>query len=429
MKIENYRKYSLLFTGVFLGVQYFGFVISGNIPYTEVTLPSVAHIPLVLSLLIIYFTAHYVFYWFKEAKENKSYFEIATSVPFALIAISPVVNEYLLKNGIDWKVITAVIALLFLGTLLAIAIDFAINIILSIRTLEEMNRMGLGRIPTASKAFIKAVALLSLISIVALSLSEKYSLLFPGSLNKYWLVVYLLPAALWNFGSFVDLALCLGPKPVRDKAWDRLRRLRKAMDLHEMHYQFIGIEKQKDFDQPAIFEYVQRGLILEIQNLLDIGFDPNIQDSRGWSPLMLASAEGQKDIVKLLLEHGSNPNLTNYLGRSALMFASKYGYTEIVETLLKHGALPNQSPEFKHNPPLLAAAEAGHLETVKLLVEYGADICQKGINESTALDISMSSGHGEVAKYLRNKMRELDDESSTDKNRFETKYSWLKKNN
>jgi len=64
------------------------------------------------------------------------------------------------KFGIDWKVIVSTILILFLGSLLAVAADFIIAIIFSLRTPEEMKKMGLGKIPSASKAFIRCLLFL-----------------------------------------------------------------------------------------------------------------------------------------------------------------------------------------------------------------------------------------------------------------------------
>src|SRR2546422_2234588 len=59
---------------------------------------------------------------------------------------------------------------------------------------------------------------------------------------------------------------------------------------------------------------------------------------RGWTPLMIAAAEGHAETVSALVEGGANVNATNALGRTALMFASSYGFLAIVQDLLDHRA-------------------------------------------------------------------------------------------
>ena len=65
-------------------------------------------------------------------------------------------------------------------------------------------------------------------------------------------------------------------------------------------------------------------------------------DNEGNTALMMASAEGYKDIVQFLLsEEGADPNIQNEDGRTALMWASFRGHTETVRALLEAGADPN----------------------------------------------------------------------------------------
>lgn len=427
MKTDNNRKYLLIFSGLLLGFQYLGLVIDGNIPYTQIKISSQANIQIVLTILIIFFGAQFSFYWFKQKKGDRSLFEFVSSLPIALIAIIPVCYGYLNKFGIDWKVIASTILILLLGGLLVIAVDFIISIIFSLRSPEEMNEMGLDKIPSASKAFIRCLFFLIPLSAAVFFLLATYEHLLPVPLNNYWLVIFLTPTLLLNFDHFINLLMCLGPSKVRKKALNNLRIFRKAMDLHEMHYQYIGIEKFKNPEMPSICEFARDGRLDEVQKLLSGGVDPNSQDGRGWCPLMWATAEGHLYIVELLLEHGADPNIINYLGRSSIMYASNYGFYEIAKVLVEKGAIPNPSREFTDLPPLSAAANKGHLEVVKLLVEHGANVMHKGKNNMTALDIAMDSGHGNIAKYLRNIMLEIDETPPEDKTNLIKNIDWVGK--
>ena len=51
-----------------------------------------------------------------------------------------------------------------------------------------------------------------------------------------------------------------------------------------------------------------------------LGADPNIQDSYGNVPLLIASTEGFDEVVISLIEKGSNPDVKNQTGKSALHF-------------------------------------------------------------------------------------------------------------
>lgn len=97
----------------------------------------------------------------------------------------------------------------------------------------------------------------------------------------------------------------------------------------------------------------------------------------GWTPVIIASAEGHEAMVKELIQLGANVNATNPLGRSALMFASRYGYEQIAESLLKAGANPNLITENGPRKAVIAAAEQGHAAVILLNLKYGAKVSKK----------------------------------------------------
>ena len=98
--------------------------------------------------------------------------------------------------------------------------------------------------------------------------------------------------------------------------------------------------------------------------LLGAGADPS-------GALDAAAEAGHAGIVGILLEAGADPS-------DGLVAAARRGRTEIAATLLKAGGDPD-TIRWTYGgrlslTPLHAAAMQGHLETVKLLVEVGADI-------------------------------------------------------
>jgi ankyrin repeat protein len=145
-----------------------------------------------------------------------------------------------------------------------------------------------------------------------------------------------------------------------------------------------------------------RGDDAELRTLVGAGHDPSERDpATGWSPLMIAAAEGHLAAVSVLLEADAEVNATNPSGRSALMFAARYGYTPIAEELIRHGAdvdlVPHSNPRW---PALIAAAYFGHVDTVRLLVDHGADVDLRDETGKTALMWAGEQGHRQIEEAL-----------------------------
>lgn len=81
----------------------------------------------------------------------------------------------------------------------------------------------------------------------------------------------------------------------------------------------------------------------ELRNLLKGGMKPDITDENGYTPLMIASQMGKKEMVKILIEHGADVNMPHIMddnptGFNALKLAKDMGHTEIVAILKAAGA-------------------------------------------------------------------------------------------
>ncbi len=123
---------------------------------------------------------------------------------------------------------------------------------------------------------------------------------------------------------------------------------------------------------------------------------------------------GQTEKLKVLIsEFGNAPNviLKKSLlgcGHSLLSTASSLGHTEIVKVLLQNGIYVNTYYESNHcdtskkgytRTPIMLAAQNGHIETVAVLLEYGALDCT--FNGDSAESLARDNGHSAVVNLLR----------------------------
>ena len=111
--------------------------------------------------------------------------------------------------------------------------------------------------------------------------------------------------------------------------------------------------------------------------LLDQGMDIDTPTPINWTPLFIASRDGQAEAAKLLVFKGANLNIQTNLGTTALTMVVTQDYPtekarlDLLAYMLKRGADPNVK-DIYHHTPLYYAQEKGKKEVVSLLQEYGA---------------------------------------------------------
>ena len=86
-------------------------------------------------------------------------------------------------------------------------------------------------------------------------------------------------------------------------------------------------------------------------------------------------------------------------GRTPLMFAAAGGLSDTVKLLLDNGADVNARTEVG-GTALIYAAAMGQLECVKLLIEHGADKTIRNDNGYTANSVARERGHSAIVDYL-----------------------------
>ncbi len=121
----------------------------------------------------------------------------------------------------------------------------------------------------------------------------------------------------------------------------------------------------------------------------------------GDTALMLAAFKGNKQAVAELLEKGAEPNRP---GWTALHYAAAIGNNEIVRLLLDKSAyIDAESPN--KTTPIMMAARGGHILTVKLLLDEGADATLKNDLGMSAIDFAKKYEFNDIVEGLTYRLK------------------------
>jgi hypothetical protein len=243
--------------------------------------------------------------------------------------------------------------------------------------------------------------------------------------------------------------------------------LRAHLQLHShLAHQHVVFEGGNYFRNPTLLEFVAEnpirhgtlpGNILDVSKvILDAGVEPSALNetlglvSTGRVPreagvqinlidllcdygadpkgaIRAAAAHGEFEAVNALLARGTRldlpvaaalariddgrrllPGASPEDRHDALALAAQFGHVEIVRLLLDAGEDPNRyNPvAHSHSTPLHQAALAGHEKVVRLLVEHGARLDMKDIIwQATPADWARHAGKTAIEDYLREQDR------------------------
>lgn len=146
--------------------------------------------------------------------------------------------------------------------------------------------------------------------------------------------------------------------------------------------------------QPLLILAIARGDLVMLELLLDAGADVNIRDTNGNPALVCAIANAQYPAAMRLIENGASVNVKGPKW-AAIHLAAQNGRTDLCSALLDVGASVDQLGNASHTALMLAAKEA-HTETVKLLLEHGADPNRKNAEGKTPRALTGISLNGDT---------------------------------
>lgn len=180
-----------------------------------------------------------------------------------------------------------------------------------------------------------------------------------------------------------------------------------------------------DDEETALALAAREGLIGMVSLLLDRGADPNRKTGYGKTPIEYAAQFGNTDVVRLLLDRGTQLRIRD--GMTLLHHAARSGRPDLVRLLIEQGFDPNA--DGPAGTPLTQACASAvgderNLDVVRALLLAGADPTG-GSEDRAPLVAAASAGHVHTVRLLL-AVGDGDDRKTRDAALREAQ--WLKRN-
>jgi ankyrin repeat protein len=152
--------------------------------------------------------------------------------------------------------------------------------------------------------------------------------------------------------------------------------------------------------QTALLEVAERGDLTALETLLAETRTVDVRDSCDWTPLMKAALYGHTDVVARLLASGAEVDAQDKGGYTAMMLAASNDHAAVVDLLVRGGAMIDHQERTEGVTALSWSAGKGHLKTVEVLLQHGADATLKDFAGHRAVDRARAGGHDAVVARL-----------------------------
>lgn len=142
-----------------------------------------------------------------------------------------------------------------------------------------------------------------------------------------------------------------------------------------------------------------------LRALAEAGADMNALDSRAYDVVTIAAVADDPELMSLAIEHGNRADLiTSPYDGTALIAAAHLGHAEVVRRLIAAGApldhVNNLGWTALIEAVILGNGGPDHIDTVRALVEAGADATIADRDGTTPLQHAQRRGYSEIAEII-----------------------------
>lgn len=176
--------------------------------------------------------------------------------------------------------------------------------------------------------------------------------------------------------------------------------IRRLLDFGE-YVDLVSLDLSGNGETPLMLAARFNGVEV-VEFLAERGASLEMKDNNGFTPIHHASIGGKPANILRMIELGADV-LTVCDGKTAIHIAAENGHSEAVRVLLEHGADANGDDGGDGMTPLLLAAQNGHLETFKVLFENGGDLNRCDLFNNLPLHYAAKGDHIDTVKFILQK--------------------------
>jgi ankyrin repeat protein len=164
------------------------------------------------------------------------------------------------------------------------------------------------------------------------------------------------------------------------------------------------VNRRDEHGRTAVTAAAMREDVAEVRRLIDAGADVDLQDDDRNNPLLLCGENGNVELLREVLRAKPNLGATNRYGGVALIPAADRGHVEMVRALLETDIdvdhVNNLGWTAVLETVLLGDGDADHVEILRMLLDAGADAAIPDKDGVTALEHARERGYAEMVELL-----------------------------
>jgi ankyrin repeat protein len=192
------------------------------------------------------------------------------------------------------------------------------------------------------------------------------------------------------------------PSPIREAATNGHAHVLRAL----LETRRVDVDWVDDYSATPLFHATDQGHVEAVRVLLEFDADPFLGDIDDQTPVQVAAREGQLEIMRAFIDKKpACATHRNFDSWTPLMHAAEAGHVDMVKLLLASGGnehSQDQESAADAGTPLFWAAYAGRVDVVDVLLENGAvvDVNTPDATQRTPLIVAASCGRKHVVQKL-----------------------------